>query len=310
MSFPLLFHLPSVALRMVLRFMDYREAIQFGLCSKKSKNLIKFECRLKKPPHLTYHNRDKKFDACVSYDKTAVFFSFDSHSSQSVSKMGSKSLELHKIGDTSFTLRNDGDYSYPSHTVYSYFTFWEDAEAGILVFMSYLTDLFGIDIHELLISAESKSVVDWTVNHQKSIDELVYKGNVREIEAMWPREFRRRVIYGFDTDDFTYEDINELLRANSSHVFLRIPEQIDLERVTRGLNATEVTRKKSITYVVSYSGQTPPRDPIGFRFDTSWDFRKEDGSMASVFHSLNEYEGRFAFVMVVWPDSEGNTYDS
>uniref|UniRef100_A0A1I7TYB5 F-box domain-containing protein n=1 Tax=Caenorhabditis tropicalis TaxID=1561998 RepID=A0A1I7TYB5_9PELO len=312
MSFPDLFRLPDVALRVVLRLMDLHEAIQFSLCSKKSKNLIKFECRLKYTPRLSLNHRQKSsymwiFDAEEPYGS----YTFEPRSSPPISDNIRKqiiaemdqmpeSVKSRKIGDATFTIWEENLYS--EDFSFDYRTFWEDPDAGILIFVSYLVDLLGIDVQDLRVTSDSKSIVDWIIRRQNSIDKLFYVGKVREIEAMWPREFRRRCIDGSNTD-LTNEDLNKmLLRGDLIHVDITILGSIDFEMVTRGLNAKKVEREEPISYV---------EDPdFSYTIGTSWDYQKDDGTMASVFLIRDDLEGESDFGMVTWPDSEGNTYDS
>uniref|UniRef100_A0A1I7U4F2 DUF2612 domain-containing protein n=1 Tax=Caenorhabditis tropicalis TaxID=1561998 RepID=A0A1I7U4F2_9PELO len=205
-----------------------------------------------------------------------------------------KSVEDRRIGDIAFGFNGDGN---------DYRTFWEDPIAGAFTFISALTDLFETDIQGVQVSSESKAAVDWIIRRQNSIDTLTYyNNNVREIEAMWPREFRRRCIVGTDTD-FTSEDLNAmLLRGDSNRMYLDVQGELNFEIVTRELNATMVTREVPITY----STDSGWNITIG----TSWDYRKQDGTMVSVFfdeEGINIYP---MFVMVTWPDSQENTYDS
>uniref|UniRef100_A0A1I7U4B7 FBA_2 domain-containing protein n=1 Tax=Caenorhabditis tropicalis TaxID=1561998 RepID=A0A1I7U4B7_9PELO len=192
-----------------------------------------------------------------------------------------------KIGDTTFAI---SEASSSSPTRFSYRTYWNDDTAGAIAFASYLTDVFRIDVSELRILNDSKSIVDWVISRQNSIEHLRYDGSVRELEAMWPREFRRRTILGVNSD-FTSKDVNIiLLRGDSKNVCLEIPGAIKFETATHGLNATK--RHKTM-----------------YTIFTSWDYRKDDGTMVSMFFNGLGVDWKSVFQMVTWPDYAGNTYE-
>uniref|UniRef100_A0A1I7U4F3 F-box domain-containing protein n=1 Tax=Caenorhabditis tropicalis TaxID=1561998 RepID=A0A1I7U4F3_9PELO len=305
MSFPLL-HLPAVALRTVLKLIELPDGMNFILCSKKSQNLIQFEYRLKKLRLTFHHNR--RSVVRISDEETTLQYNFEYRSQPPPvsddfpAKILAKMREMpeivdhRKIGDTTYAICQ----TYPN-ILNNYRTYWEDPAAGALIFVKLIADLFGIIVDELVVTSESKNVVEWVITHQDSIRELSYHGNTRIFEAMWPREFRRRCIEGYNTD-FTNEDLNEmLLRGDSNSMYIKVRGVIDFETVTRGLNATMVIREEPKTYIVGPDWSNTIK--------TSWDYRKQDGTMVSVFEFI-AYEGKHTLVMLTWPDSEGNMYDS
>uniref|UniRef100_A0A1I7U4B8 FBA_2 domain-containing protein n=1 Tax=Caenorhabditis tropicalis TaxID=1561998 RepID=A0A1I7U4B8_9PELO len=170
-----------------------------------------------------------------------------------------------KIGDTTFAI---SEASSSSPTRFSYRTYWNDDTAGAIAFASYLTDVFRIDVSELRILNDSKSIVDWVISRQNSIEHLRYDGSVRELEAMWPREFRRRTILGVNSD-FTSKDVN----------------------------------------IILLRGDSKNRHKTMYTIFTSWDYRKDDGTMVSMFFNGLGVDWKSVFQMVTWPDYAGNTYE-
>ncbi|CAL2036323.1 unnamed protein product [Caenorhabditis brenneri] len=129
-------------------------------------------------------------------------------------------------------------------------------------------------------------------------------------DAKWPtienlNQLNSRQLDMTETE-FTNQEVNEFLKnwiggMNSRLQFLHIgTELINTGQITNGI---EVTRREHPDRVQYFYGD---ESPISFRY--SIDITNDAGKIASIIHDDRVDDEEFEFMMLAWPDWNGNEY--
>uniref|UniRef100_A0A1I7UAV1 FBA_2 domain-containing protein n=1 Tax=Caenorhabditis tropicalis TaxID=1561998 RepID=A0A1I7UAV1_9PELO len=227
-------------------------------------------------------------------------------------------------------------------------TYWEDEDFGLRMIADYICDLFGVDLTYATIRNDHRRMLDWLLNRQsflKCLDiraqrqandedfQYVLLNNNSEflkIEARMARHFRLKnfdnklefvtfskchwiTIENLMTVDarrievskekvFTNEELNKFLKHWINGENPRF-KQIRLYLKT----ANEETYFNGINVVEGTPGVRQYKGLYGFNIFINHGayIVRIDGTKASFGVSAND-----AFILVVWPDSTGRTYES
>uniref|UniRef100_A0A1I7T1P1 F-box domain-containing protein n=1 Tax=Caenorhabditis tropicalis TaxID=1561998 RepID=A0A1I7T1P1_9PELO len=345
-AFPLL-RLPSVAFREVVRLLDLNTLIKLGLCSERSKRLVKHN-------HINHHSKKPILTMILNPLSSYITIQY-------FDEYGSKNLNF-MLSDLSLLPRDDIQYwnfkgfCFPVHVAseHLYQTYWVNWITGAKILVPYMTDLLNIRIHELYIKLSyefsySMNAVDWAMSCQDSVHSLQVEGRCSD---------ERELNYAMDkckVTDFLYlnvptsvsfqRDMN--FQLNKIHLvntpWLTIDNLLQLDCCEIIIERKRFTSKVMNRYLKSWINGGHPKlrklsvgiEPIRLNVLTegldgalvrrqerrqyvvneketvwigdSWDIRGDQ--VASILGYETEFSPSKTFSMVVWPDFEGNMYD-
>uniref|UniRef100_A0A1I7U431 F-box domain-containing protein n=1 Tax=Caenorhabditis tropicalis TaxID=1561998 RepID=A0A1I7U431_9PELO len=172
MSFPFL-RLPSVAFRLATTFMDLEEVIKIGLCSKRSKNLVKHNhiIHFSRKPILkmTLATLSSSIGVRYSGDLEEVFFVLSNLSNQP----SDRTAQEWKVNGLSVPVLSSMRLGYEMY--------FRDRLTGTKELVTFLTDLLNVPIQKISITfpyrvSDQQDLVDWVMSRQSTIHSLQMDG--------------------------------------------------------------------------------------------------------------------------------------